>query len=153
MQFFLHLFALGDVAADAQQADHGFFVVAELTASGATISRNLLYLAPVKEVHLKTAALKVETSADKGNNAIIRVTSPVLARSVYLSFGNLDVKVSDNYFDLLPGETVEITASSPASLDALKAQLKVVSLTDAFAGSGQSATVSAAKKSTAAIVK
>jgi beta-mannosidase len=129
------------------------FAVAELTASGATISRNLLYLAPVKEVHLKPAALQVETSADKGNNAVIRVTSPVLARSVYLSFGNLDVKVSDNYFDLLPGETVEITASSTASLDALKAQLKVVSLTDAFADSGQSATVSAAKKATAVIVK
>jgi len=31
------------------------------------------------------------------------------ARSVYLSFGNLDVKVTDNYFDLMPGETREIT--------------------------------------------
>jgi hypothetical protein len=38
---------------------------------------------------------------------------------------------------------VEITATSAASLDALKAQLKVISLTDAFApGDGQAATVS-----------
>ena len=35
----------------------------------------------------------------------IRITSPVLARDVYLSFGDLDVQVSDNYFNLLPGET------------------------------------------------
>jgi len=56
-------------------------------------------------------------------------------------------------YQAAPGETVEIMASSLVSLDALKAQLKVISLTDAFAGSGQSATVSAAKKSTAAIVK
>ena len=56
----------------------------------------------------------------------------MLARSVYLSFGNLDVKLSDNYFDLLPGETEEITATGAVSLDALKAQLKVISLTDAF---------------------
>ena len=76
-----------------------------------TISRNLTYLAPTKEVHLKPAHLTVDTTGANGNYTI-RVTSPVLARSVYLSFGNLDVKLSDNYFDLLPGETVEITAST-----------------------------------------
>jgi beta-mannosidase len=58
---------------------------------------------------------------------------------VYLSFGSLDVKVSDNYFDLLPGETVEITATSVATLEALKTQMKVISLTDAFAGGGKAA--------------
>jgi beta-mannosidase len=75
----------------------------------------------------------------------IKVTSPVLARSVYLSFGDLDVKLSDNYFDILPGETVEITVTGAASLDALKAQLKVVSLADAFATEVQPATVSAVR--------
>ena len=70
---------------------------------------------------------------------------PVLARSVYLSFGDLDVKVSDNYFDLLPGETAEITVTSAASLDALKAQMKVISLTDAFAVDPQAAAVTAGR--------
>jgi len=128
------------------------FVVADLQTGGATdfamngavISRNLAYLAPVKEVHLKPAALKVETTGANGSYKI-RITSPVLARSVYLSFGDLDVKVSDNYFDILPGETVEITATSAASLDAVKAQLKIVSLTDAFAASSQPAVVATAK--------
>jgi beta-mannosidase len=120
------------------------FVVAELTAGKEQISRNLLYLAPVKEVHLKPAQLKVETSGGSGNFKI-RISSPVLARNVYLSFGNLDVKVSDNYFDLLPGETVEITANGSVSLDTLKAQLRVISLTDAFAGDGQPAVVTAAR--------
>ena len=121
------------------------FVVAELTAGGVEISRNLVYLAPTKGVQLKPAQLKVETTGANGRYKI-RVTSQVLARSVYLSFGNLDAQVSDNYFDLLPGETVEITATSAASLDALKAQLKVISLTDAFApGDGQAATVTAGR--------
>jgi beta-mannosidase len=66
-----------------------------------------------------------------------------LARSVYLSFGDLDVQISDNYFDLLPGETAEIKASSTASLEALKAQLNVISLSDAFAADNQPAAVSA----------
>jgi beta-mannosidase len=120
------------------------FVVADLTAGGVEISRNLIYLAPVKGVHLKPAALKVETTGASGSYKI-RVTSPVLARSVYLSFGNLDVKVSDNYFNLLPGETVEIAAASAASLDALKGQMKVISLTDAFASDELPAVITAVK--------
>jgi beta-mannosidase len=120
------------------------FAVAELTAGGEQVSRNLVYLAPVKEVHLKPAQLKVETSGVKGHYKI-RITSPVLARDVYLSFGNLDVQLSDNYFDLLPGETVEITATGKASLEALKAQLKVVSLTDAFAANNKPTMIGVAR--------
>jgi beta-mannosidase len=120
------------------------FVEADLTVDLARVSRNLVYLAPVKEVHLKPARLKVETSGANGSYKV-RITSPVLARSVYLSFGSLDVQVSDNYFDLLPGETTEITAMSAASLDALKAQLKVISLTDAFAGDRLGATIGASR--------
>jgi beta-mannosidase len=130
---------------DAGAADTSrVFVVADLNAGGAEISRNLIYLAPVKEIHLKPAALKVETAGASGSYKV-RITSPVLARSVYLSFGNLDVTVSDNYFDLLPGETAEITATSAVSLDALKAQLKVISLTDAFANGNQAAAVTAVR--------
>jgi len=54
------------------------------------------------------------------------------------------VKPSDNYFDILPGETIEITATTSASLDALKGKLQMMSLTDAFATAHQAATVSAA---------
>jgi len=120
------------------------FVVADLSAGGTEISRNLAYLAPVKQIHLRPAVLQVETAGADGSYKI-QITSAVLARSVYLSFGSLDVKVSDNYFDLLPGETVEITAKSAASLEAVKAQLKVISLTDAFAGDGQPAMLGAAR--------
>jgi hypothetical protein len=53
------------------------------------------------------------------------------------------VKVSDNFFNLLPGETVEVTVTSSASFDALKAQMKVISITDAFASNEQPAAISA----------
>jgi len=94
-------------------------------------------------VHLKPAGLTIETAGASGKY-VIRVTSHVLARSVYLSFGSIEAMVSDNYFDLLPGETREITATSNSTLEELKAQLRAVSLTDAFAASGP-ATVSAAR--------
>jgi beta-mannosidase len=120
------------------------FVVAELMAGDATVSRNLTYLAPVKEVHLKPATLQVDASGANGK-LHIKVSSPVLARSVYVSFGNLDAKVSDNYFDVLPGETFEITAETKAGLDEVKSQMKVMSLTDAFAVNPQGATIGAAQ--------
>jgi beta-mannosidase len=129
--------------ADAGGADTSrVFVVADLTSGSEQISRNLAYLAPTKAIHLKPAALKVETTGGNGSYKI-RITSAVLARSVYISFASLDVKFSDNYFDMMPGETIEITATSSVSLDTLKAQLKVISLTDAFASQEQ-ATISAA---------
>jgi len=123
--------------ADAGAADTSrVFVVADLSAGKEELSRNLTYIAPVKEIHLKPATLKVDTTGANGSY-MIRVSSPVLARSVYLSFGNLDVEVSDNYFNILPGETVEITAKSVGSLVAVKTALKAVSLTDAFAPGAQ----------------
>jgi beta-mannosidase len=138
--------------ADAGAADTSrVFVVAELQIGGASdfawngtlVSRNLAYLAPTKEIHLLPATLKVETTGANGTYKI-RITSPVLARSVYLSFGNLDVQLSDNYVNILPGETAEITATSAASLDSLKSQLKVISLTDAFADVAPTAEVTPA---------
>ena len=77
-------------------------------------------------------------------NYRVRITSPVLARDVYVSFGAVDATVSDNYIDILPGESVDIDVASNASLDKFKAQLKIVSLADAFAAPAQPATVSAA---------
>jgi beta-mannosidase len=64
----------------------------------------------------------------------VTLRSPALARSVYLSFGDLDVQASDNYFDLLPGEPLKITLKTSAQLssDQLKSAMQVVALTDAF---------------------
>jgi len=150
--------------ADAGAADTSrVFVVAYVGGVDATISRNITYLAPTKEIHLKPAALKVtialeplweknhsvweplqQKSVAAKNEYEIEVSSPTLARSVYLTFGDLDVDLSDNYFDIIPGDPMKITAWSASSLDALKAQMKVVSLSDAFATASQPATIGAA---------
>ncbi len=113
--------------ADAAQV----IAIVNLIVDGVEISRNLTYLVPVKNVLLPQAPLTAQFSGENGSFKI-RITSPVLARDVYLSFGDLDAKVSDNYFDLLPGETAMIIVTSSASIENLRAQMKVISLTDAF---------------------
>lgn len=120
------------------------FVVGELVVDGKTVSRNLIYLAPTKMVQLKPAKLNVELTGAAGSY-VLRVSSPVLARSVYASFGELDAKYSENYFDLMPGESVEIGVTSASTLDELKAKMQVISLVDAFGAMGTTPEVKAAQ--------
>jgi len=107
------------------------FLVADLTSDGNVVSSNLIYLAPTVEIHLPPAPLKTELTRD-GDAYKLRVTSPVLARSVYVSIDGFDADYSDNYFNLLPGQTTEITIKTSAPEDKVRAGLKVISLVDAF---------------------
>ena len=65
-------------------------------------------------------------------DSVVRLTSAMLARSVHLSFGALDVDLIDNYFDLLQGESVDIQIRSTASLAEIRKNLVIRSLADAF---------------------
>jgi beta-mannosidase len=107
------------------------FAVTDLTVDGKAVSSNLLYFVPKKEIHLPAA--QIETELSGGGTYALRLASKVLARSVYVTFGNLDVQLSDNYFDLIPNQPVEITIQSKAGIEQLKQAMKVISLVDAFA--------------------
>jgi len=108
------------------------FAVADLLVDGKSVSSNVLYFVPAKLVTLPQPQISVDL-AKSGDAYRLRLSSPALARSVYISFGALDATPSDNYFDLIPGQPVEITITSAAPLDQLRTQLKLISLADAFA--------------------
>ena len=108
------------------------FAVADLLVDGKTVSSNVLYFVPAKLVTLPQPQISVDL-AKSGNAYRLRLSSTALARSVYISFGALDAAPSDNYFDLIPGQPVDIAITSAAPLDQLRAQLKLISLADAFA--------------------
>ena len=109
------------------------FLVFDLEVGGKKISRNLIFFDVTHNLDLPVAP-KIEATLNKtGGNYSLNVQSPQLARGVYVSFGNLDVESSDNYFDLLPGESATITLKSSATLDQLKGAMKVMSLTEAYA--------------------
>ena len=121
------------------------FVAAGLTSGGTVVSSNIIYLAPTVEIHLPPAPLKTElTKAADGYK--LRVTSPVLARDVYVSLGELDADYSDNYFDLLPGQSAEIAIKTQANEDDVRKSLKVISLVDAFNPNGMAPTTTSAGK-------
>jgi beta-mannosidase len=107
------------------------FAAADLLVDGRPVSSNVAFFAPSNSVRLPSPQIAADL-ARKGDGYALTLSSPALARSVYVSFGDLDAKYSDNYFDLIPGEPVEVRISSPSSLEDLKAQMKIVSLVDAF---------------------
>jgi beta-mannosidase len=102
-----------------------------LAVGGKQVSSNLMYFVPTSEIRLPAA--HIESQWIQANRAYqLRLSSSVLARSVYVSFGDTDAKVSDNYFALLPGEPVTIAVDSKSSLSQLENSLKLMSLADAF---------------------
>jgi beta-mannosidase len=111
------------------------FAVTDLLVDGKMVSSNILYLVPAKQVHLPEPVIASELNSD-GTSYRLRLTSKALARSVYVSFGDTDAQVSDNYFDMIPGQPVDITIHSKAGDEQLRRVLKVVSLADAFAPPG-----------------
>jgi beta-mannosidase len=107
------------------------FAAMDLTVDGKQVSSNLMYLVPTSEVHLPAAHIESRFTQANGRYQL-RLSSSVLARSVYVSFGDTDAKVSDNYFDLVPDEPVTIAVDSKASLGELENGMKIMSLADAF---------------------
>jgi beta-mannosidase len=103
----------------------------DLTVGGKQVSSNLMYFAPVSDVHLPAAQIESRWTQENGEYQL-HLSSRVLARSVYVSFGDMDAKVSDNYFNLLPNESVTIAVDSKASLSQLENSVKILSLVDAF---------------------
>ncbi len=125
-------FSVDKAALSAKADPRRSFLVFDLDVAGKRVSRNLVFLDVTRNLELPVAP-KIETTISKtGEGYTITLQSAKLARSVYLSFGDLDVQTSDDYFDLLPVEPVTITLKSPATADQIKDSLKVMSLTEAF---------------------
>ena len=104
--------------------------VFELRVAGEPVSRSVVYFDAAKALALPQPALQATIEqADDGYR--VSVSASKLARAVWLDFGELDVQLSDNAFDLMPGERVKLDLRSTASLDALRKALRLRSLVDA----------------------
>ena len=115
------------------------FATAEVSVDGHVVSSNLTYFVPAKQVQLPPAQV-VSSFAKRGDGYDVTLKSPVLARSVYMSFDSEDAEPDDNYVDLLPGTSVVIHVKS--RLPESEFRTKVISLADAFKTAGSNATAS-----------
>lgn len=86
-------------------------VVVRLTAEGFDAPENLFYLRDHKELRLPNATLKAE--ADAAEQTVRVSAHGGLARMVKLDAARGNLRFSDNFFDLLPGESKLVRISDP----------------------------------------
>jgi beta-mannosidase len=72
------------------------------------LSDNILYFKPVKDLSLPKPAMDIRVKPLDGAVAV-SLTSPVLVKNLCLGFDGHEGVFSDNFFDLLPGQTRVIT--------------------------------------------
>lgn len=114
-------------------ADAGNVVLlAELKFGGKTVSMNQYYFKPFKDIMFEQPNIKTEIMP-KAGGFNIKISSDKVAKAVYL-MGFTEGFFADNYFDLIPGMTVEIEykTDKKMSADEFRSKLKVRSLYDAF---------------------
>jgi beta-mannosidase len=121
--------------ADAQLLDgadpRATFAVFELVADGKVVSRHLVFFALPKDLRLPQPHLHAQLAPAAGGHTLT-LSSDGLARDVWVSFGDLDAGLSDNGFDLLPGESVTLDVKSRAPAEALRQALQVQDLAHAM---------------------
>jgi len=109
-------------------------LVTELAADGAPPSRNLLFFKKTKDLQLPRPEIKLAVAPGANGTLAVTVAAKQLARNVFLSRGAVDGFFDDNYFDLLPGETVTVTfrPRAPTTPAALQAALTATSIADTY---------------------
>ncbi len=103
------------------------FAVVELIENGQTLSGSVVTPVAAKAMALPDPGLTTVWS-QTANGYSVTVKAAKLARAVWLDFGDIDATLSDNAFDLPPGETVTVQVTSKASLDQLKQALSLRTL-------------------------
>lgn len=96
-----------------------------LLQKGKQLTESCLYFEKPKE--LKLAKVPVNYTLTKtGNNYVIKLLGHNLIKDLRISIGDDDVILSDNYFDLVPGETKTITFMTGKTLTKMDVKFRSI---------------------------
>jgi len=105
-------------------------VMVELTAQGFGAPANRYYLRDPKDLRLPQASLAAEIDREAGTVTVTAAAGRGVARLVKLELPLGRVRYSDNYFDLLPGESRIVELRHPEGLPLPWDQLRVSALNE-----------------------
>ena len=94
--------------------------------------RNLVLFVHTRDMAASGGEIHADWLELRRVNAAPATHLAVLARIVYVTFGDREARLSDNYFDLLPGEPVTLQLKSTVAIEQLRQSLRVRNITDAF---------------------
>ncbi len=114
-------------------ASNAVVLSVELLENEVVISRNNLYLKAPKELELKKTDISYTIEKRAGDTLQIQLQTTYLAKDVCLTFAKTDGFFSDNYFDLIPGETKKVSfISKGISHSEGEDQLVIKTLVDTY---------------------
>lgn len=104
-------------------------LVATVMEQGKEIYSDNFYLEIPKKLKLPKADLSYEIKQE-GNTIYISIETKKLIKNLFVSIPGTEVQFSDNYFDLLPGESKTIHCSLPNESKISKELIKLISVND-----------------------
>jgi beta-mannosidase len=87
-------------------------LVGRITSDDGIQDRSIIWFTIPKKLMLPKVEFTPQISKEDGD-IFITINSPVAVMGVGLDFNELDVHLSDNYFDLIPGETKRVKVLTP----------------------------------------
>jgi beta-mannosidase len=93
------------------------------------ICSDIHYFSVVKDLKLPDPNLNIEINQTP-EKYVLTLTPRNLCKNVFLTSPNTDVQFSDNFFDILPGQSVTVTCPKSIGLDDFKRGLKYLSVYD-----------------------
>jgi beta-mannosidase len=104
------------------------FLRTRMLLDGKTLSENLHFFEKGKLLDLPEAEVQITVNDDNS----IELNCDKLAKYVFVSIEGEEVFLSDNYFDLIPGESKIITMDTKVDIKTIKSKIKVASLCDSY---------------------
>ena len=102
----------------------------ELTSGTRIFSRNIFYFVPVKDLRLEKPMI-TKTVRKSPEGFVITVTTDKLAKNLWFTSG-IKGSFSENFFDLLPGETREVQFKTNDRTAPFENKLTVMTITDTY---------------------
>jgi beta-mannosidase len=95
------------------------------------LAENIFYFVKPKELLLDKPNVHYTIRREK-DKTVVMLSSDKLAKNICIDFDDLDIKLTDNYFDLLPGESRAVTLETKMSKENLSKKIKIKSLVDSY---------------------
>jgi beta-mannosidase len=103
------------------------FLLVRLMDENNVLASDSYFFVNPKELYLPKANINTKLRIENGK-LLVDLTTDKLAKNVYLSIDNIDADFSDNYFDLLPGESKIVTLEVAYTEKILESDLKIQTL-------------------------
>lgn len=101
------------------------FIVIRAVSSGEVIAQSRFFPTKVKEMTLPSVEPRFALTQLDAHTIGIEISADKLVKSLRIDFEGIEGFLSDNYFDILPGEKRQITFSSENQLDLKEIEQKI----------------------------